>query len=169
MSIKVRLSASALLCSKATATCIIFVTLTTVVLGVLLYARIESTGTLHKLYTIAMVAPIVGILVAVLSLIIGWIKGRRSLAVINNQVCISHSGISFPLAELAAIAIFSDNGSSFVTFIPQHLVTENVVGLKDYTIEFSRGISPRPFELADQISALAPEVRINKIGSLHRG
>lgn len=165
MTVTVRTSTAALLKSKATKICAVFVVFMAVLLAVLLIGRPDEDGVLRNLFSVAALAPAVGILAAIVSLLALSYKRRRPVLVIDSHVRVPHSGVYFPLSDLAILRISRRGNHSLATLVPRHLVEAGEAGSNDlgaYTIEFPQGPEPRPFELVDLLKAQVPGLVVEK-------
>ncbi|WP_368266642.1 hypothetical protein [Corynebacterium ulcerans] len=165
MAITVRTSYRALAQSKATITCVLFVILMTSLLGVLLVAHHNATGTMRMLYAASAVAPAVGIISALASLGAFFARRRRPILTIGDKVHVTHSGATFPLEDLAHIRIWSDAKTSFLTMLPTNAIQQRR-SEKLYTVEFPAGATPRPYEIADVLGQRNDGVVVDKVGLL---
>lgn len=173
--IKVTSRFSALLRSPAARTLVIL----TVLLAPLtwfLYREFEeaTNSTIRALYAVGVAAPACGIVVAVLSFIAFVIRRRRIVLEVGEQVTIPGTGVSFPLAELGTLQLFSKNGYSYMALLPVH-VTERLTAqsarsgqhhVHGYIVEFPAQPTIHSFELADVIVAAHGDVRVEKIGAV---
>ncbi|MGD7002889.1 hypothetical protein [Corynebacterium halotolerans] len=170
--ITVRRRAPALARSRAVLICIIFVlVLTPILVGLLAEQADQTAETWSHAYAVAAAAPALGIVLAVLSLVIVLWRKSRPVLVVDDQVRIRHSGVSFPVAELDTVQLWS-RGESYVTLLPEHVpqrvgtnpTTRKAVSA--YTVGLPHDVTPRPFELAELLQNRKPEVQVDKLGSL---
>lgn len=173
--IKVTSRFSALLRSPAARTLVVL----TVLLAPLtwfLYREFEeaTNSTIRALYAVGVAAPACGIVVAVLSFIAFLIRRRRVVLEVGDTVSIPATGVSFPLAELGALQLFSKNGYSYMALLPAHVAERLTTStarsgqhhVHGYIVEFPAHPTIHSFELADLIVAAHGNVRVEKIGAV---
>lgn len=161
MTVTVRTAASSLAHSRATKTAIVFVAFMLFMSVVLLAGRPAEAGVLRTLFGVAALLPALGIVASIVSLAVVYRKRRQPVLIIDTHVRIPHSGVRFPLADLAELHIFRNGARSYAELIPQHLVgtTED---RSPYTIEFPAFPEPQPFELAEILTARVPGLLVSK-------
>ncbi|MGP6172677.1 hypothetical protein [Corynebacterium sp. A21] len=168
-SITVRRRAGALARSRAVPSCIIFVVLLSPILYGLLSERSrQSTEFWQNAYALAALAPALGIIAAVISLVVVLYRRSRPILQIDEQVRIRHSGVSFPMDELGTVQLWS-KGGTYVTLLPvyvQERVQQSRKAVAPYSVRLPDDVTPRPFELAELIKAHRNEVHIDKLGAL---
>lgn len=170
--IMVRRRAAALARSRAVVSCVVFVVvLTPILVGLLVERADQNIAPWSWAYAVAAGAPALGIVIAVLSLVVVLWRRSRPVLRIDDHVRIRHSGVSFPVAELATVQLWSQ-GDSFVTLLPAH-VTDRVESgpdarrtLAPYTVRLPRGMSPRPFELGEALQRRRTAIEVDRLGSL---
>lgn len=170
--ITVRRSLTTLAQSRAVVSCVVFVVvLSPILIGLLRERAILDSDAWVTAYTVAALAPATGILLAVVSLIVVLFRRSRPVLRISEQVVIPHSGVAFPVEQLATVQLWS-SGDSYVTLLPDH-VPERVgsdpktrVAVAAYTVRLPQGVTPRPFELAELIRTHQPDVQVDKLGSV---
>lgn len=168
-SITVRRRTAALARSRAVASCLIFVVLLSPILyGLLAERSRQRTETWQNAYAVAALAPALGIIAAVISLMVVLYRRSRPILQIDDQVRIRHSGISFPLEELSTVQLWS-KGGTYVTLLPAHVqdrVQHSRKAVAPYSVRLPDDVTPRPFELAELIKDRRNEVHIDKLGVL---
>lgn len=170
--ITVRRSVTALARSRAVVICAVFVAvLTPILIGLLLERETQVNDAWVTAYSVAALAPGLGIALAVVSLIVVLFRRSRPVLRIGEEVFIPRSGVVFPIAQLATVQLWS-SGDSFITLLPDH-VPERVgsdpksrAPVAAYTVRLPRGVTPQPFELAELIRAQQPDVQVDKLGSV---
>lgn len=170
--ITVRRSVTALARSRAVVVCAIFVAvLTPILIGLLLERETQANDAWVTAYSVAAIAPALGIVLAIVSLIVVLYRRSRPVLRIGEEVYLPRSGVIFPVSQLATVQLWS-SGDSFITLLPDH-VPERVgsdptsrVPVAAYTVRLPQGVTPQPFELAELIQAKRPEVQVDKLGSV---
>lgn len=167
--ITVRRRAAALARSRAVGVCIVFVVLLVPILYGLLAERArQGPGTWQNAYTLAALAPALGIIAALLSLVVVLHRRSRPILEIGDMVKIPHSGVSFPLRELDTVQLWSQGGT-YITLLPEHVperVPQSRKEVASYSVRLPVDVSPRPFELTELIKNRRAEVQIDKLGVL---
>lgn len=165
----------ALLRSRAARTLVLVIVLLTP-LAWFLYLPLNDAPnpTLRILYTIGAIAPLVGIVVAILSYLRYVVRRMRVMLRIDSQVSIKASGVQFPLSELAAAQLYSKNGAHFLALIPAHVSERLTVltarsgrhGLAGYIVEFPTDPNIASFEVVDVLRDHVPGLEVEKIGTV---
>lgn len=170
--ITVRRSVTALARSRAVIVCAVFVAvLTPILIGLLLERETQANDAWVTAYSVAAIAPALGILLAIISLIVVLFRRSRPVLRIGEDVFIPRSGVVFPITQLDTVQLWS-SGDSFITLLPDH-VPERVganpktrAPVAAYTVKLPQGVTPQPFELAELIQAKRPGVQVDKLGSV---
>lgn len=160
MTLTVRTANAALLRSKATRIAFAFIAAMAIVL-VVLVGGMPAAGFWRTLYTVAAFGPGLGIVAAAISWIFVSIRRRKPVLIIDDRIHIVHSGVSFPVTDLARLVITRAGLRSQAVLLPRHLVQETR-GLEAYTVEFPPHPDPRPFELVEYLSARVPGLVVDK-------
>lgn len=180
MTIKVRSSLRSIISSRAAKTCMVFLIVLAPITVVLLNAYRMGNGTLHALYAVALLVPLVGMLVALLSLIVVAVRARRVVVRIDDEVAIKATGVRFPVTDLAAVQVWTrdEDGRtrSMVAFLPAHISFrcdaaslrhgELPEQVRDYVALFPYGARPSAYEVVDLLRQRYPHVDVDKLGAV---
>ncbi|WP_081099584.1 hypothetical protein [Corynebacterium glutamicum] len=169
--VKVRTGVPALVRSKEMVTCILFVLMCTPFLLFFLNALQDAEGTMHTLYSLAVMLPGCGIVAAIASMCVVWGRRRKAVLIVDEHVRIPRSGVSFAFEDLNTVQLWSDQKSgSFAALLPNHIEERaNVTGVhsvQPYIVNFPRGAAPQPFELAEILLTKNPELNLDRLGRL---
>lgn len=169
--VKVRTGVPALMRSKAMFTCILFVLMCAPFLLFFLIALQSAEGTMHTLYLVAATLPGCGIVAAIGSMCVVWGRRRQAVLIVDDQVRIPGSGISFAIEELDTVQLWSDlKSGSYMALLPHHIKERvNVTGVhsvQPYIVNFPSGAQPQPFELAEILLSEKPELNLDRLGRL---
>lgn len=172
--VKVRTGTRALLTSRAMMTCVLFVLMCLPFLLYFLNGWNEGTGTMRTLFGIAAVAPACGLVAALGSMLVVWWRRRKAVLVVGDQVHILRTGVSFPIAELATVQLWSDRTPrSYVALLPAHVTeraeTTGVRSIQPYVVALPRGVEPPPYELADLLMERNSGITVTRLGALSHG
>ncbi len=178
--IAVRMSGGAILRSKTTALCVVFVLVLGLIGAALLGAWASETHkTLRTLYGVAAALPIVGVVSTLLQFIRFVFHARRRRVIVGRMITIPASGVSFHRDQLRRVDIWSENRdgaiTTYMTLVPAHieqrvdahqLAHEVPTILRDYCVRLPRGSRPTAYELADSLRENNPQLEVNKIGKI---
>lgn len=172
--VKVRTGTRALLTSRAMMICVLFVLMCLPFLLYFLNGWSEGTGTMRTLFAIATIAPACGLIAALGSMLVVWLRRRKAVLVVGDQVHIPRTGVSFPIAELAAVQLWSDRTPrSYVALLPAHVTeraeTTGVRSIQPYVVRFPEGAEPPPYELADLLMERNSGITVTRLGALSHG
>lgn len=155
MVLQIRTSTSALLKSKASALAVFFVAITSGLGAVFALAYSTASGATRTLFLIALLLPVIGIGLSILSFITTWLRARRPVLIIDDTVSIPEADLTFPVEELEEIKIFGKGRRSYVTIIPPGT-----------TVAFPLGSSPTPSHFAELVALECPYVTVTWLGSI---
>lgn len=169
--VKVRTGVPALMRSKAMFTCILFVLMCAPFLLFFLIALQSAEGTLRTLYLVAATLPGCGIVVAIASMCVVWGRRRQAVLIVDEQVRIPRSGVSFAFEDLDTVQLWSDQKSgSHVALLPRHIEervdVSGVSSIRPYVVTFPHGAAPQPYELAEILLSKNPELNLDRLGRL---
>lgn len=169
--VKVRTGTKALVTSKAMMTCVLFVLICVSFLLYFFIAWTDATGTMRTLVGIAAAAPACGLIAALGSMLVVWLRRRKAVLVVGETVIIPRTGISFPVADLATVQLWSDRSPrSYVALLPAHVReranTTGVRSIQPYVVEFPKGAQPQPFEFADILLERKGDITVDRLGAL---
>lgn len=168
---KVRTGIPALMRSRAMWTCAFFVLFCVPFLAFFLVEWNQADGTLKNLYGLAASLPACGLVVAVASMCVVWGRRRKAVLVVDQQINIPKSGVSFALQELETVQIWSDqHAHSHVALLPGHIeeriTTADVAALAPYIVTFPPGSDPQPYELAEILLSRKPDIKLDRLGRI---
>lgn len=169
--IRLRSSARHLATSRAVVVFVVFVTvLAPIFAGLAVSAGEQGEGALSTLFYVGAVAPAAGMLIALIMLVVVLWRRSRPVLLVDDRVHLPRTGVTFPVAQLAHLQLYSLPGrGTFLVLLPAHVkerVTGDATAVAPYTVRFPAGAEPQPFELVDMIRARVPEVGVDKLGTL---
>lgn len=169
--VKVRTGTKELVTSKAMMTCVLFVLICVPFLLYFLTGWNDATGTMRTLFGIATAAPACCLMAALGSMLVVWLRRRKAVLVVGETVTIPRTGISFPVADLATVQLWSDRSPrSYVALLPAHVReradTTGVRSIQPYVVEFPKGAQPQPFEFADILLERKSDITVDRLGAL---
>ncbi|MFP7364320.1 hypothetical protein SFC07_00835 [Corynebacterium callunae] len=168
--VKVRTGIPALVTSKAMMICVVFVLICLPFLIYFMVAWNDATGTWRTLYAIAAAAPGCGVLAALLSMCAVWLRRRKAVLVVDDFINIVHTGVHFPVSELARVQLWSDIRGSYAAFLPAHIgervERDGVASIKPYVVAFPEGADPQPFEVVEFLLEDHPALEVDRLGRL---
>lgn len=140
------------------------------------HARAEAASSfLRVCFTIALCAPVLGIVVAVWRLI-RFVVARRSVRLrVGEDIFIPRTGIFFPTARLGALQLFTHRNRAYVALLPDHIeerltprsIATQQHSLDGYVVEFPDWPTLQTFELAERLQHHIPGLEVRKLGTIH--
>lgn len=169
--IRLRSSARHLATSRAVVVFFVFVlVMAPIFAGLATSAARQEEDTMSALFYVGAVAPAAGMLIALVMLVVVLWRRSRPVLLIDDRVRLPRTGVSFPLSRLSHLQLYSRPGrGTFLVLLPGHVaerVTGDPTAVEPYTVHFPAGADPQPFELVDLIRERAPEVGVDKLGTL---
>lgn len=169
--IRLRSSPRHLAASRAVAVGVVFLAvMAPIFAGLVVSAAQQEEPALSTLFYVGAVAPAAGMLIALVMLVVVLWRRSRPVLRIDDRVHLPRTGVTFPLADLTHLQLYSLPGrGTFLVLLPGHVqerVTGDAAAVAPYTVRFPAGATPQPFELVDLIRGRAPEVGVDKLGTL---
>lgn len=170
--ISVRTSARHLRTSSPVLVCVFFlIFLLPLTVGLWVAGRAYSDDeTVSFLYNIALAAPAMGILLAVVSLVAVLWRRTRPVLLIDDRVRLPGTGVTFATEELDRIEMYVRGGSHLV-LLPRHLgpgvsVQESAKAVASYDVALPEGSNWQPVELADELRRRVPGLIVMNHGTM---